>query len=139
MTTKATPRDEMDRLARAYFDRVCAADAEGLRALFAEDVRWRIPKGAIEPFGGVHEGAEKIVGMMLGAVGESFVAGSQRFEIQTALFGEDVACFETQMRARTPDGRDYCNDYTFFFEFREGVVREIREHVDTRYAAGFFG
>ena len=109
------------------------------RALFTDDVRWRIPKGAIEPFGGTHQGAEKVVAMMLGAVGESFVAGSQHFEILTTLVGEDVVCCETEMTARAPDGRDYRNDYTFFFELRDGRICEIREHVDTRYAAGFFG
>ena len=41
--------EAMDRMAEAYFEAVCAGDAEGLRALFADDVRWRIPKGAIRP------------------------------------------------------------------------------------------
>jgi ketosteroid isomerase-like protein len=131
--------EAMDALAREYFDAVCQADENRLRDLFADDIRWRIPKGAIEPFGGIHEGAEKVLEMMLGAVGESFVAGSQQFQISTALFGKDVACMETEMTARSPDGRNYRNDYTFFFEFRDGRISEIREHVDTRYAAGFFG
>ncbi len=133
MTTEA-----MTSLAQEYFDAVCAADPTRLRAIFTEDVRWRIPKGAIPPYGGVHEGADKIIEMMLGAVGQSFVGGSQHFEIRTTLFGEDVACLETEMTARAPDGREYRNDYTFFFEFRDGLIAEIREHVDTRYAAGFF-
>ena len=59
--------DEMDAMAEAYFTTVCAADAEGLRALFADDLRWRIPKGAIPPYGGEHVGADRIVEMMLGA------------------------------------------------------------------------
>lgn len=130
--------EEMDQMAEAYFTNVCAADEAGLLAIFAPDVRWRIPKGAIEPFGGVHEGAENIAGMMLGAVGESFTAGSQEFRVVTTLIGEDTVCKETEMTATAPDGRRYCNDYTFFFEFENGRISEIREHVDTRYAAGFF-
>ncbi|MBJ21135.1 MAG: hypothetical protein CL933_17140 [Deltaproteobacteria bacterium] len=132
-------KQEMDATAEAYFTAVCAGDAERLRALFVDDVRWRIPKGAIEPYGGVHQGAEKIVGMMLGAVGESFVAGSQRFHVRTTLIGDDIVCKETEMTATAPDGRTYRNDYTFFFAFRDGSISEIREHVDTRYAAEFFG
>ncbi len=131
--------EEMDAMAEAYFSTVCAADAEGLRALFSDDIRWRIPKGAIPPYGGEHEGADKIVEMMLGAVGTSFVAGSQRFEVKTTLIGDDVVCKETEMTAEGVDGRSYRNDYTFFFVFRDGRIREIREHVDTRYAAEFFG
>ena len=79
--------EAMDRMAEAYFEAVCAGDAEGLRALFAHDVRWRIPKGAIPPYGGVHRGADTVVEMMLGAVGASFVEGSQRFEVATTLIG----------------------------------------------------
>lgn len=130
---------EMEQLALGYFEAVCQADADRLRALFADEVRWRVPKGAIAPFGGVHQGADKIIAMMLGAVGESFIPGSQRFEVLTTLVGRDVVCCETEMTARTPDGRDYRNDYTFFFELRNGRIDEIREHVDTRYAAEFFG
>ena len=131
--------DEMDQLAEAYFARVCAADSEGLRALFTDDIQWRIPQGAVEPYGGVHTGADKIVEMMLGAVGGSFEPGSQHFEVITTLIGDGIVCKETQMSATAPDGRRYCNDYTFFFVFRDGLIAEIREHVDTRYAAGFFG
>jgi uncharacterized protein (TIGR02246 family) len=131
--------ESMSALMQEYFDAICAADGTRLRNIFTEDVRWRIPKGAIEPYGGVHAGADKIIEMMLGAVGQSFVDGSQEFQIHTRLFGEGVACAETEMTARAPDGREYRNDYTFFFEFRGDRISEVREHVDTRYAAGFFG
>ena len=131
--------EEMKSLALRYFDAVCAADANELRALFADDVRWRIPKGAIPPYGGIHQGADKIIEMMLGAVGHSFVPGSQKFNVLTVLIGDCIVCAETEMTARTPDGRDYRNDYTFFFEFAGDRISEIREHVDTRYAADFFG
>lgn len=132
-------QEAMDRMAEAYFTAVCAGDAEGLRALLADDLRWRVPKGAIPPYGGVHEGAEAVIDMMLGAVGASFVDGSQRFEVRTTLIGEDVVCKETEMTAEGVDGRSYRNDYTFFFVFRDERIAEIREHVDTRYAAEFFG
>ena len=131
--------EAMNSLARRYFDAVRAADAGRLRVLFTHDLRWRVPQGAIAPFGGVHDGADRIIEMMLGAVGGSFVDGSQTFRILTTLFGRNLACVETEMTASTPDGREYRNDYTFFFEFREDRISEIREHVDTRYAAEFFG
>ena len=132
-------QSEMEALVRSYFEAVSAGDGERLRAIFAPDLRWRVPQGAIEPYAGLHEGADRIVEMMLGAVGQSFVPGSQKAELRLLLYGEDVACVETEMTAETPDGRRYRNDYTFFFEFRDGLVSEIREHVDTRYAAEFFG
>jgi len=130
--------DEMERGVRGYFDSVGRGDRDALRELFAEDLRWRVPQGAIEPYAGLHEGAQTIIDLMLGAVDNAFVPGSQRTEIKNLVYGEDLAVAETQMHAETADGRKYCNDYTFFFEFREGRISEIREHVDTRYAANFF-
>ena len=130
--------EEMNALAESYFEAVCEGDASKLRSLFSEDVLWRIPKGAIPPYGGTHKGADKIIGMMLGAIGDSFKKGSQQFDVRTTLIADDVVCKETEMSAVAPDGRTYQNDYTFFFVIREGLICEIREHVDTRYAADFF-
>lgn len=131
-------RSEMDALASSYFDAVCAGDADRLRAIFAEDVRWRVPQAAIEPYAGTHEGAERIIEMMLGATDGAFASGSQRFEVRSTLIEGDLVCKETRMTATSPDGRRYENDYTFFFVVRDGRIAEIREHVDTRHAARFF-
>ena len=129
---------DMDSLMQTYFEAVSEGDAERLLGIFTADVRWRVPQGAVEPFAGLHEGAKKVVDMMLSAVGESFVPRSLKTKRRLTLFGDDVACSETEMTAVTPGGHRYRNDYTFFFEFRDGLVSEIREHVDTRYAAEFF-
>ncbi len=129
---------EMEIRVHDYFVAVAKGDRGGLMRLFTPDLRWRVPKGAIEPYAGLHEGAEKIIDMMLGAVSGAFVAGSQKTEILNLVFGEDLAIAETEMRATSPDGQQYRNDYVFCFEFREGRIAEIREHVDTRYAADFF-
>ena len=59
---------EMESRVRNYFDAVSAGDAAKLLAIFAPDLRWRVPKGAIEPYAGEHIGAQKVVDMMLGAV-----------------------------------------------------------------------
>lgn len=130
--------EEMTALAEAYFSAVSMGDRDRLLNIFAADLRWRVPQGAIAPYAGLHEGGEHVADMMLGAVGHSFVPGSQKTAIKTMLFGEQILVAETVMTAETPDGRSYRNDYTFFFEFEGGRIAEIREHVDTRYAAEFF-
>jgi len=115
-------------------------DRAALLALFAPDLVWRVPKGAIPPYGGEHRGAQKIVEMMLGAVGTAFVPGTQRIEVKLLLARGDVAMAETRMTAQRPNGAPgYDNDYVFVFEMRGGRIAEIREHVDTRYAASVFG
>ena len=128
----------MEACVHDYFDAVGKGDQGRLMRLFTTDLRWRVPKGAIKPYAGLHEGAEKIIDMMLGAVSGAFVAGSQKTEILNLVFGDDLAIAETEMRATSPEGQQYRNDYVFCFEFRDGRIAEIREHVDTRYAADFF-
>lgn len=49
-----------------------------------------------------------------------------------------VQAVETALTAETPDKRSYRNSDTFFFEFEDDRIAEIRKHVDTRYAADFF-
>ena len=48
---------------------------------------------------------------------------------------------EANLRAATPGGETYDNQYVFVAEFdsSNGRIAELREHVDTKYAAGFFG
>ena len=129
---------------RAYFDAVERGDREGLIALFHPDLRWRVPKGAIAPYGGMHHGAHQIVDLMLGAVGTAFVPGTQRVTVRLMMGAGDVVIAETCMTAKRPprDGApvpDYENDYVFVVEFEGEKIIEIREHVDTRYAAETFG
>ena len=129
---------------RAYFDALERGDRDALIALFHADLRWRVPKGAIAPYGGMHHGAQKIADMMLGAVGTAFVPGTQRVAVRLMMGEGDVVIAETRMTAKRPpcDGAavpDYDNDYVFVVEFEGEKIGEIREHVDTRYAATAFG
>jgi ketosteroid isomerase-like protein len=126
---------------RAYFDAVARGDRAALLALFRPDLRWRVPKGAIAPYGGLHVGAERAIDLMLGAVGAAFVPGTQRVEIGLMLAERDVVIAETRLTAKRAGGApDYDNDYVFVFEFADdGRIAELREHVDTRTAAIAFG
>lgn len=129
---------------RAYFEAIERGDRAALVALFDPEVRWRVPKGAIAPYGGMHRGAERIAEMMLGAVGTAFVPGTQRIEVRLMLAEGDVVIAETRMTAKRPPRAgqpvpDYENDYVFVVEFADGAIVEVREHVDTRYAAAAFG
>jgi hypothetical protein len=130
--------DQMKHCVGEYFDAVANADRARLRTLFDPDLRWRVPQGAIEPYAGLHTGAEEIIESMLGAVGGAFVPGSQKTEICNLVVGDDLVVAETELVAMTASGDEYRNRYAFFFEFRDGRICEIREHVDTRYAAEFF-
>ncbi|MCH2171053.1 nuclear transport factor 2 family protein [Myxococcota bacterium] len=130
--------EEHKRLVRSFFDALNRSDAATLHSLMQPDMRWVVPDGAIM-MGGLHEGAETVIERMTSAVGETFVPGSNQTRIRAMLAEENVVMAETRLTATHLDGRRYDNCYVFVFEFRDGRVAELREHVDTAYAAAFFG
>ena len=121
-----------------FFAAISSGDEETLCEMLAEDATWVIPRSAPAPFGGTHRGNRKIAGMMVASVGETFEPGSQTFDVLLMLEEGGVVIAEANIKARTPAGDIYDNLYVFIFEFEDGRVRELREHVDTIYAANFF-
>lgn len=133
------PNAGNEHLAQRFLRATREADREELLRLFDPDVRWSVPQGAIPPYGGTHQGAEHIADMMLASVGGAFVPGSMSHRVLLTLSDDRHVMMELNLRARTADGREYDNFYVFVFEIRDGRITQFREHVDTRYAAGFFG
>lgn len=127
-----------ETLVREYFAALDGSDRAALARLFTPDILWRVPKSAVPPYGGDHHGQSDVIEMMASAASAAFVPGSARTEIGLLIADGDRAVAETRLRAMTPDGRMYDNAYVFVFEFRDGLIAQIREHVDTRYAADFF-
>ena len=126
------------RLAREFLAALEPRDRPALEALFAPDARWVIPRSAPEPYAGVHRGSARILDLMLGASEHAFAPGTHRIEERCLATEGDVVFAEVRMTARSPRGSDYENFYVFVFEFDGDRIRELREHVDTRYAASFF-
>ena len=124
----------------ALLEAIEAGDQEAIEALFLPDGRWGIPKGAPESVAGTHRGAAKIAEMMVGAIDQSFVASSVDWRPGLVVGEGDVVMLEANLRAKTPEGEVYDNHYVFVAEFdpQSGRIAELREHVDTSYAAGFF-
>jgi len=126
------------RAARAFLAALERRDRAALEALLAPDARWVIPRSAPAPYAGIHQGNARIVELMLGAAEHAFVAGTHRIEERLLVAEGDAVCAEVRMTARSPRGLDYENSYVFVFEFAGDRIRELREHVDTAYAASFF-
>ena len=132
------PAESLKDQVLRFFAAISSGDEETLCEMLAEDATWVIPRSAPAPFGGTHRGNRKIAGMMVASVRDTFVPGSQTFDVLLMLEEGDVVIAEANIKARTPAGDVYDNFYVFIYEFENGKVRELREHVDTIYAANFF-
>jgi ketosteroid isomerase-like protein len=123
----------------AFFKAITANDSATMLALMAPEVEWVVPKTAAPPYGGRHRGARKIVDMMLLSVKATFLPGTVIHRVLMQMSDEQRVIAETNMTAKQASGREYNNFYVFIFEFEDGLITEIREHVDTAYAVQFFG
>ena len=132
--------DENKRTLVSLLEAIEAGDGQAIEALFLPDGRWVIPKGAPEEVAGMHHGAARIAEMMVGAIDQSFVAETVDWRPGLIVGEGDVVMLEANLRATKPSGEVYDNHYVFVAEFdsQTGRIAELREHVDTSYAARFF-
>lgn len=107
--------------------------------LVADDIVWHTPPSTIPAFRGPHRGKDAVLGLIGGAGGSLFVAGSQRVEIEHIIAEGEIVAAQFRQVARTTSGHDYDNLYTFFFRVRDGQIHELWENVDTGYAFALFG
>ena len=132
---------ENKRMLRGLLQSIEAGDRAGIEARFLPDGRWVIPKGAPEDVAGMHTGAAHIAERMVGAIDQTFVATSVDWRPGLMVGEGNVVMLEANLVAERQDGETYDNHYVFVAEFdpETGRIAELREHVDTRYAARFFG
>jgi uncharacterized protein len=128
--TMTNPKHVVQR----YLDALVAGDLDAIRDSFAEDATWTI-LGDL-PIGSRWRGREAIVDEFLtGVAGSLYEAGSVQFEFPTLIGEGDTVAVEWRVRARTAAGADYANSYCGLFVVSDGRIAEVREYLDTRYAA----
>lgn len=130
---------DLDATVARFFEAITSADRAAMLALMDPEAEWLVPRTAVAPYAGRHRGAAKIVEMMLHATRATFLPGTVKHRVLAQMSDLNRVIAETEMEARQSNGREYRNFYVFIFEFRDGRIREIREHVDTAYAIQFFG
>ena len=128
--TMTNPKHVVQR----YLDALVAGDLDEIRESFAEDASWTI-LGDL-PIGSRWRGREAIVDEFLtGVAGSLYEAGSVQFEFPTLIGEGDTVVLEWRVRARTAAGADYANAYCGLFTVHAGRIAEVREYLDTQYAA----
>ncbi|MEM1111855.1 MAG: nuclear transport factor 2 family protein [Pseudomonadota bacterium] len=120
-----------NRLEEYY--RAVAGDAAAtpLPELFTPDATWHLPRSNPlyqEP----QRGLDKVMGVLTSGVG-IYEQGS--LDIRRSCTFVDAAqqraCVQLTLVARLADGTPYENDYVMVFAFRDGLICEVWEHLDT--------
>jgi ketosteroid isomerase-like protein len=117
---------------RAFFETLSTGDLERVRPLFHEDATWRVMAGGI-PGAGTHVGRDVIVDEFLAPVRGMFVPGDPKVVIDNLLADGPLVAVEARGQGRFADGREYSNRYAFVLELDGGLIRSLREYLDSFY------
>lgn len=67
------------------------------------------------------------------------LAPSSRIEVHYLHADGDCVVVEHSGSDELPDGRRYDNNYCWVFRFQLGLIREVREYMDTQLVTDTFG
>jgi ketosteroid isomerase-like protein len=126
-----TKRETHRSIVERYFEGVRSGDPE-IGTLFSEDVVWTAPQSS--PVGRRHEGRAAVLELMGKGVGLYDASRPMQMEIDAMAADGDHVFAEMTLSARTLAGAPYRNHYVFVFRIRDGLIVEVREHLDSLYA-----
>jgi uncharacterized protein len=118
----------------AAWQTLATRDPQRIAPMFTEDAEWVAPNGNATAL--ALNGPSRIVGRE--QIAQTF--GNEVWKLFTAdikvefrgVYAEgDIVIVEQRMRATLANGNAYDNDYCFVFEVENGLIRRVREYMDT--------
>jgi len=132
--TARSGTDQNKAVARAWIEAYVAEDTDRIRTLMKSDARW-VHNGSID-ISGTYEGIDSIVDDFVKGAYPLFVPGTLRIDIDQILAeGDRVAMEFSATGVSKATGKTYHNPYGLFLTFRDGLIAEAREYVDTAHGA----
>ena len=113
-----------------YFARMQSGDPN-IGDLFCEDILWLAPQSS--PVGRRHEGKAAVLALMGTGTDLYDLNHPMDVHLEAAAAQGDRVFVELTLSATTQSGEAYRNHYVFVFRFRDGLISEIHEHLDTLY------
>jgi ketosteroid isomerase-like protein len=116
-------------------------DPGRVAAVFAPDAEWVAPPGNATALalGGTHHlvGRDRIVHFLTCEFGTVFVENVS-IDFRGLYADGDTVVVEERMQATLAHGGHYDNDYCFIFELENGLIKRVREYMDTLRGAHWF-
>lgn len=120
-------------LIAAHFQAMAAREVETLRSQLTPSVRWWAPqsteaRGLARPV----SGRDAVLALL---TSEGFYRPEGRtWSLHHVIVAEDTVAVHATLEARTATGQTYRNQYVFVYEFRDDLIDQVWEHLDTAYA-----
>ena len=118
----------------AAWQALASRDPSRIAPMFTEDAEWLAPSGnatAVALNSTSHIiGREQIAQSFGSDIWRLFTA-NVKAEFRGVYADGDVVVVEQRMQATLANGNAYDNDYCFVFEVENGLIRRVREYMDT--------
>ena len=102
----------------------------------ADDVTWRWM--GVGQWSRTFNGKQTVVDKLFGGATENLEPSSS-IEMHHLHADADHVVVEHSGRNELPDGRRYDNNYCWVLRFKEGLIHEVREYMDTQLVTETFG
>ncbi len=120
------------QIAADLFARFTASDIDGVLALMADDVTWRLPgKPELSRAAGVYD--KERLGQLFRRMVAALEDGLKMTVVGSIAEGDDVAV-EVESSGELKNGRSYRQQYHFLITVRDGKIASVREYLDTHHA-----
>jgi len=118
-----------------------ARDADRIRDVFTSDAEWLAPAGnaTARALDGTHHlvGRDRIVRFLAEEFATVFVADVST-DFNSCYADGDTVVVEMRLRATLAHGGHYDNEYCLVFELERGLIKRVREYMDTQRGAAWF-
>jgi ketosteroid isomerase-like protein len=130
----AVRSEDSKRAVIAARDAFASRDPQRISAVFAEDAEWIAPmRNATALATGFTDhmvGPSQIARFIAFEFGTLF-SSDVKVEFRGVYAEDDIVIVEERMQARLSNGNHYDNDYCFVFEVEDGLIKRVREYMDT--------
>jgi ketosteroid isomerase-like protein len=112
------------------FLRSMEGDPDAFAAALADDVTWTTPTDL--PFAGVYRGKHAVLNDMRAKVAPLFTEPA-KISLVSLIGTGPVVVAEFVGKRPTAIGRDYANHYVEIFEIENGLIKAVRQYMDTQH------
>jgi ketosteroid isomerase-like protein len=120
--------EESRRIVLEFLAAQGKGDADAIRRLASEDLRWEPPGSVLPPV----EGREAVLEAMARAGAESFDLATLEVDVHKIVAEGDTVAIIQSMRCKTLKGRDYSNLYCWVYTCADGKLVRMQEFADSQ-------
>ena len=129
--------EENKKVVRDAYSAISKGDAEGFFSKLSDDVEWFFIGS--HRFAGILKGKNQIINDLFNVLGDQLEGTGISLEIKQLIAEGDKVVAEMQGTARSVSGKDYNNTYNIILTVKDGLIREMREYLDTELVTEVFG